>query len=214
MEHIYKNRFPFKQIGDEEWCDLSFFDPFLPYYAKNYETINKIKTKGNIQDIIDNILPFMKYLKSLENIRIITNNNLKNVKTKYDVGIITFGGNDDDIECIWYGYFTFEYKNFNIILVQDDRDELHTYPLPKKPFKIELTICYYYSQEKILKELEFYPPNVYKKDQCVICLDNTPNILFNPCLHVCVCNECEDKTIFKKCPYCRIMIKEFSIIKK
>ena len=63
-------------------------------------------------------------------------------------------------------------------------------------------------------ELDQYPPNAYKKDQCVVCLNDSPNILYNPCLHVCVCSQCNDKGEFKKCPYCREKIEEIIIIKK
>lgn len=42
---------------------------------------------------------------------------------------------------------------------------------------------------------------VYKTDNCVICLDNNPCILFLPCYH---CNICENCFLqIDKCPYCR-----------
>ena len=63
-------------------------------------------------------------------------------------------------------------------------------------------------------ELEQCPTNAYKIDQCVICLTNPSNILYNPCLHVCVCSQCDDKGEFKKRPYCREKIEETIIIKK
>ena len=210
MEHIYKNLYPFMQMNDEEWHESSMFEPFLPYYVKTYETINEIKTKGNLQDIIDNILPFMKYLKSLDNIR------KNDVKTKYQIGLITtYDDGEEEERCIWYGYFTYIYNGSNIILVNDEEhDNQHPFPLPDKYFKIELTVYHYYDYIKILKELDNCPRNAYKIDQCVRCLTNSSNILYNPCLHVCVCSQCDDEGKFKKCPYCREKIEEIIIIKK
>ena len=40
-------------------------------------------------------------------------------------------------------------------------------------------------------------------NECVVCLTNYPNILFFPCLHWCVCEECEETQPFRTCPYCR-----------
>ena len=43
----------------------------------------------------------------------------------------------------------------------------------------------------------------YKTDKCVVCLPNEPKILFYDCVHYCICVECEESKLFKKCPYCR-----------
>ena len=41
---------------------------------------------------------------------------------------------------------------------------------------------------------------------CVACLNNYPNILLLPCLHWCLCVDCEEKATFETCPYCRCEI--------
>ena len=54
----------------------------------------------------------------------------------------------------------------------------------------------------------------YKVDICVICQVNTRNILFQPCKHLCICNECDQfmKTSSSlsasQCPICRCEIQE------
>ena len=50
-----------------------------------------------------------------------------------------------------------------------------------------------------------------KKDECVICFEKTPNILYLECLHVCVCNVCDGKGRFNKCPLCRTKTKNQKI---
>ena len=47
--------------------------------------------------------------------------------------------------------------------------------------------------------------------ECIICFEKTPNILFLECLHVCVCNVCDSKGRFNKCPMCRTKIKNQKI---
>ena len=43
----------------------------------------------------------------------------------------------------------------------------------------------------------------YKTDNCVICQDKEPNILFADCNHICVCLECVKIKSLANCPYCR-----------
>ena len=43
--------------------------------------------------------------------------------------------------------------------------------------------------------------------ECIICFENKPNILYTNCLHFVVCNVCDSKGRFNKCPLCRTKIK-------
>ena len=47
--------------------------------------------------------------------------------------------------------------------------------------------------------------------ECIVCLENKSNILYLDCLHVCVCNVCDSKGGFNKCPLCRTKIKNQKI---
>lgn len=38
---------------------------------------------------------------------------------------------------------------------------------------------------------------------CKICFKNTPNILLQPCSHLCICDVCIKQVVNKKCPICR-----------
>ena len=47
--------------------------------------------------------------------------------------------------------------------------------------------------------------------ECIICFENKPNILYLECMHLCVCNGCDYKGKFYKCPMCRTKIKNQKI---
>ena len=53
---------------------------------------------------------------------------------------------------------------------------------------------------------------IFKENQCVICLDRKPNVLFVKCKHTCVCEECEKMHPSTKCPCCRMEISEKLLI--
>ena len=47
--------------------------------------------------------------------------------------------------------------------------------------------------------------------ECIICFENKPNILYTECLHFVVCDGCDSKGRFNKCPLCRTKIKNQKI---
>ena len=49
--------------------------------------------------------------------------------------------------------------------------------------------------------------NGFSSDNCLICLNNKPNILNFPCLHLSLCEECEKIGRFLNCSICRKLIK-------
>ena len=40
-------------------------------------------------------------------------------------------------------------------------------------------------------------------DECVICFENKPNVLYPKCLHISTCKRCEELKPIFKCPLCR-----------
>ena len=86
----------------------------------------------------------------------------------------------------------------------------------------------FYSPEKLIKHFQelglepFWKPGMIKQksnyyfnpkikifnsDECIICCENTPNVIFDICLHSCFCVECYEIELkfnsIKKCPVCR-----------
>ena len=51
------------------------------------------------------------------------------------------------------------------------------------------------------------PKKAITENECIICLENKPNILYTECLHIVVCVSCDSKGEFSKCPMCRTKIK-------
>ena len=51
-------------------------------------------------------------------------------------------------------------------------------------------------------------------DICSICLNNKPQILLLPCLHICHCIICDKQGLINRCPVCREKIERKIIIKK
>ena len=47
--------------------------------------------------------------------------------------------------------------------------------------------------------------------ECIICFENKPNMLYLECMHLCVCNVCDGKGKFYKCPMCRTKLKNQKI---
>ena len=46
----------------------------------------------------------------------------------------------------------------------------------------------------------------FHSNQCVVCLSKKPEILFLPCSHYSVCEECEEMNPFLNCPFWRTRI--------
>ena len=45
--------------------------------------------------------------------------------------------------------------------------------------------------------------DTYKEDNCMICMEDKPNIIFCNCGHIVVCEKCLLRLVNKKCPKCR-----------
>ena len=61
--------------------------------------------------------------------------------------------------------------------------------------------------EDLYEDYNYKLKKSIKEDECVICLNNKANILYTECLHFVVCDSCDKKGKFSKCPLCRKKIK-------
>ena len=69
----------------------------------------------------------------------------------------------------------------------------------------------YNSEEEDEDEDEEPAQKTITEPECIICFEKTPNMLYTDCLHLCVCNVCDSKGRFNKCPICRTKIKNQKI---
>ena len=96
------------------------------------------------------------------------------LKTHYD-----FYDADYDADYDLYFSVLAELENNNELIVSYDE------PTPEKPKVINLF-------------------KIFKSDDCIICMDDKPNILFCNCGHLCICEECYKKKILLTCTVCQI----------
>ena len=102
------------------------------------------------------------------------------------------------------------------------RINLNLSPYLKQLYEILVTTEFFYIYAPVLRILEVENDEessspkplkkTFKHDQCVICLDRKPNVLFVKCRHTCVCEECEEAHPSTKCPCCRTKISEKLLI--
>ena len=69
----------------------------------------------------------------------------------------------------------------------------------------------YNSEEEDDSEDDEPTRKTISEPECIICFENKPNMLYLECLHVCVCNVCDSKGRFNKCPLCRTKTKNNKI---
>ena len=50
-----------------------------------------------------------------------------------------------------------------------------------------------------------------KEEECVICKDATPNVLYQDCKHIATCSECENAGRFSRCSICRTAVRKGKI---
>ena len=58
-------------------------------------------------------------------------------------------------------------------------------------------------------------PNSFFKfeSECCICLDNKPNVLLLPCLHINMCKYCVNTSLKKNvCPVCQQNVTSFNLV--
>ena len=67
--------------------------------------------------------------------------------------------------------------------------------------------------DELENDEESVPPKpiekTFKSDQCVICLEEEPNVLFCNCGHICICEKCASHR-YNNCPVCK---KENTILR-
>ena len=66
----------------------------------------------------------------------------------------------------------------------------------KEKFYIKLIVS-------ITSKIPYNTADAIQEEQCVVCLEAPPKVLYVECLHYIVCKSCDDTGEFNKCPKCR-----------
>ena len=109
-----------------------------------------------------------------------------------------------------------EYKHIYSILLDHESDRISWENKYIENMEIEgdffigIDVNVYVSpadEDRYDKDYDYKLKKSIKEDECVICLNNKANILYTECLHFVVCDICDKKGKFSKCPLCRKKIK-------
>ena len=116
---------------------------------------------------------------------------------------------------------------WNVDRMFDEKKTDFCYAIPSKPFKILIEIVRFFSnrslqsamfpeeeerederEEEREEESEEEEPIInagktFKSNECVICITNSPNVLFCNCGHLSVCVECDKVKSLKTWPVCK-----------
>ena len=199
LEDFYKQREQFI-IYD---IDIIQDNPIINAYSHvdflHFTTyINFKEDKFLINDLYKNLKPIITYALSYTRLRKFTNypnlfltENLPIIKYDYE-NIVNREIHIKDLEIILKTYYDFCDANydiyFDVLAELENNNELlvfHEMPPLEKPKIINLF-------------------KIFKSDECIICMDEKPNILFCNCGHLCECEGCYKIKTPSICPICKM----------
>ena len=108
------------------------------------------------------------------------------------------------------------------------RGDVDSFSFPEhlltEPFFVWVRVRCYYSSNDVREAIERRfiewgreieeeytpPPETYRQDCCVVCLESKPNILYLDCMHIAICDSCDrlKKTNRYNCDVCRAVISK------
>ena len=197
LEDFYKQR---EQFIIYE-IDIIQDNPIISAYSHvdylHFTTyINFKEDKFLINDLYKNLKPIITYALSYTRLRKFTNYpNLFITENpeiiKYDYENIDREIYVKDLKIIlktYYDFYDADYDlYFSVLAELENNNELivsHDEPTPEKPKIINLF-------------------KIFKSDECIICMDEKPNILFCNCGHLCECEGCYKIKTPSACPICK-----------
>ena len=120
-----------------------------------------------------------------------------------DNPIYTFHFKENDFED-FYGFLS-DYKNKDLHILMKMESKFYRQRAIREEF---ISVD---EEEPETDDEEIQIPaiieNSFSSDNCLICLNNKPNILNIPCLHLSLCEDCEKIGRFINCSICRKEIK-------
>ena len=197
LEDFYKQR---KQFIIYE-IEIKQTDPNISVYSYisylHFETHIKFKEdKFLIGDLYKNLKPVITYALSYTRLKKFTNYpNLflseDNTIINYDYEYIDRELYIKDLKVILkthYDFYDADYDlYFSVLAELENNNELivsHEEPTPEEHKVINLF-------------------KIFKSDECIICMNDKPNILFCNCGHLCECDKCYKIKTLSTCPICK-----------
>ena len=198
LEDFYKQREQFFIYNMDIEQDNSFISAHSHADFLHFSTyINFKEDKFLINDLHKNLKPIITYALSYTRLRKFANypnlfltENPPIIKYDYE-NIVDREIYVKDLEIILKTYYDFYNVNLNIyfdVLAElENNNELlvyHRMPPLVKPKVINLF-------------------KIFKSDECIVCMDDKPNILFCNCGHLCECEGCYKIKTPSICPVCK-----------
>ena len=197
LEEFYKQR---KHFFISE-IEIIQEDPVISAYSYvsdlHFTTYIKFKEdKFLITDLYKNLKPIITYALSYTRLRKFINYpNLflteDNTIINYDYEYIGRELYVKDLKVILkthYDFYDADYDlYFSVLAELENNNELtvsHEEPTPEEPKVINLF-------------------KIFKSEECIICLENQPIILFCNCGHIPICTECYKLKSLSACPICK-----------
>ena len=197
LEEFYKQRKHF--IISE--IEIKQVDPDISVYSYisdlHFTTHIKFKEdKFLIGDLYKNLKPVITYALSYTRLKKFINRSdlvltEDNTIINYNYEYIDRELYIKDLEVILkthYDFYNADYDlYFSVLAELENNNELivsHEEPTPEEPKVINLF-------------------KIFKSDECIICMNDKPNILFCNCGHISICTECYKIKTHSTCPICK-----------
>ena len=218
LDNLFKHKVNFRLVGH----DMDIYEPHL--YSKGYHYVSREIENGEsvgVRDVTDlyqrKLKPFFSHILS-------TMMREHMVEELYNIFIkvhLACGEDYDDYDIVRYEFDLDPYFSF-------ERCEVYFYSYPENLLTEKFSIyveSYAYIFPNRIREIDidtrprmdddvfvhYTPPEeTYKQKECAICLESAPNILYLDCMHIAVCDVCDDKNrtaaLQLKCDVCRATI--------
>ena len=189
---------PFKLVNS---LSRDYNEPYIPSLKFEFETddIYDATTKEIIFNISkrhfdDIVLQYKNYVL----------NGVSTTESTYTLYVSIFKDNEWEFKHIYFISLDHESDRISLENKYDNNMEI------EGKFFIGIDVVVYVSPEfedYYDEDYDYKLKKSIKEDECVICCDNKANILYTECLHFVVCDGCDKKGKFSKCPLCRKKIK-------
>ena len=194
---------PFKLVNS---LSRDYNEPFIPSLKFEFKTddIYSTTTKEIIFNISkrhfdDIVLQYKNYVL----------NGVSTTESKYTLYVSIFKDDEWEIKHIYFILLDHESDRISLENKYDSNMEI------EGKFFIGIDVAVYvspefedhYDEDRYDEDYDYKLKKSIKEDECIICCDNKANILYTECLHFVVCDGCDKKGKFSKCPLCRKKIK-------
>ena len=195
-----------------------FSSPFTLYEANSFNDSNKmLKAKFKTEDIEGST--------TAEEVFILSKRHFDDIVTQYknyyfgnvqakESSYRLYIGMVKDNEFNEYNIYSINYNNIKDKISNENKYYSNFEVEGNFNIYINVSVSWwedYNSEEEDEDEDEEPARKTITEPECIICFENKPNILYLECMHLCVCNVCDGKGKFSKCPLCRTKIKNQKI---